>query len=98
MLIFTTSELQIRKNGLDLKLQRYEKKPSGGVSGGKRGSRARKTANPGRRSLSGVPFGVASGLLQNREPLTDVGEGSPLWVGGELLSHGLPQYHRRGGA
>ena len=24
--------------------------------------------------------------------------GFPLWVGGELLSHGLPQYHRRGGA
>ena len=24
--------------------------------------------------------------------------GLPLGVGGELLSHGLPQYHRRGGA
>ena len=37
-------------------------------------------------------------LYKNKEPLTFVGEGSPLWVGGELLSHGLPQYHRRGGA
>ena len=35
---------------------------------------------------------------KNRKPLTLIGEGSPLWVGGELLSHGLPQYHRRGGA
>jgi predicted DNA repair protein MutK len=35
---------------------------------------------------------------KNRKPLTVIGEGSPLWVGGELLSHGLPQYHRRGGA
>ena len=24
--------------------------------------------------------------------------GFPFRVGGELLSHGLPQYHRRGGA
>ena len=36
--------------------------------------------------------------VKNRKPLTVIGEGSPLWVGGELLSHGLPQYHRRGGA
>ena len=35
---------------------------------------------------------------KNRKPLTVFGEGSPLRVGGELLSHGLPQYHRRGGA
>ena len=27
-----------------------------------------------------------------------MGAGFPLWVGGELLFHGLPQYHRRGGA
>ena len=73
--ILIVNDLQVLniKIGLDLKLQRYEKKRSGGgVSGGKRGSRARKTATPGRRSLSGVPFGVGSGLLQNREPLTVV--------------------------
>ena len=45
-----------------------------------------------------VPRSDAKRLSKNRRPLTVIGEGSPLWVGGELLSHGLPQYHRRGGA
>ena len=40
----------------------------------------------------------AKDITKNRKPLTVSGEGSPLRVGGELLSHGLPQYHRRGGA
>ena len=35
---------------------------------------------------------------KNREARIVFGAGSPLWVGGVLLSHGLPQYHRRGGA
>ena len=35
---------------------------------------------------------------KNRQPHTFSGAGSPFRVGGELLSHGLPQYHRRGGA
>ena len=35
---------------------------------------------------------------KNSKPLTDVGEGFALRVGGELLSHALAQYHRRGGA
>ena len=36
--------------------------------------------------------------LVNSKARTQMGAGFPLWVGGELLSHGLPQYHRRGGA
>ena len=35
---------------------------------------------------------------KNTEPRQLVLSGFALWVGGELLSHGLPQYHRRGGA
>ena len=35
---------------------------------------------------------------KNSKPRQLLLTGSPLWVGGELLSHGLPQYHRRGGA
>ena len=36
--------------------------------------------------------------LKTESPGSLLLSGSPLWVGGELLSHGLPQYHRRGGA
>ena len=41
---------------------------------------------------------------KKKEPIKTANPGSvllsgfPLWVGGELLFHGLPQYHRRGGA
>ena len=35
---------------------------------------------------------------KNRRARQRMLTGSPLGVGGELLSHGLPQYHRRGGA
>ena len=35
---------------------------------------------------------------KDREPRQLPLSGSPLWVGGELLSHVSPQYHRRGGA
>ena len=37
-------------------------------------------------------------VYKNSEPRQLSLSGLPLWVGGELLSHGLPQYHRRGGA
>ena len=40
----------------------------------------------------------ANDITKNREPHTFSGAGFPFRVGGELLSHGLPQYHRRGGA
>ena len=40
----------------------------------------------------------ANDITKNRQPRTFSDAGFPLWVGGELLSHGLPQYHRRGGA
>ena len=50
------------------------------------------------RSWQAQPRSDAKRLYKNRKPLTVIGEGFPLWVGGELLSHGLPQYHRRGGA
>ena len=38
------------------------------------------------------------GRIETEKPAPLSGTGFPLWVGGELLSHGLPQYHRRGGA
>ena len=38
------------------------------------------------------------GCHKTDKPASVLLTGSPLWVGGELLSHGLPQYHRRGGA
>ena len=37
-------------------------------------------------------------MPKNRQARQRLLTGFPLWVGGELLSHGLPQYHRRGGA
>gem|GEM_PF-2900329 len=37
-------------------------------------------------------------MYKNRQARQQVLTGFPLWVGGELLFHGLPQYHRRGGA
>ena len=40
----------------------------------------------------------ANDITKNRQPRQLSQTGSPLRVGGELLSHGLPQYHRRGGA
>ena len=39
-----------------------------------------------------------TGDYKNSKPRQRVLSGFPLWVGGELLFHGLPQYHRRGGA
>ena len=36
--------------------------------------------------------------IKTEQPASCMLTGFPLWVGGELLSHGLPQYHRRGGA
>ena len=35
---------------------------------------------------------------KNRRPRQLSLSGFPLWLGGELLSHVSPQYHRRGGA
>ena len=37
-------------------------------------------------------------VYKNSEPRQRLLSGFPFRVGGELLSHGLPQYHRRGGA
>ena len=45
-----------------------------------------------------VPRSDAKRLHRNSKPRQLLLTGSPLRVGGELLSHGLPQYHRRGGA
>ena len=43
-------------------------------------------------------LGKGRAVPKNSKPRQLLLSGFPLWVGGELLSHGLPQYHRRGGA
>ena len=50
------------------------------------------------RSWQAQPRSDAKRLYKNRQPRQQLLTGSPFRVGGELLSHGLPQYHRRGGA
>ena len=45
-----------------------------------------------------MPQPIIEHTLKNRRARQLMLTGSPLWVGGELLSHALAQYHRRGGA
>ena len=62
--------------------------------GMKRKERQRK----GREDVFFPPRARRRAGLETADPGRRRLSGSPLWVGGELLSHGLPQYHRRGGA
>ena len=49
-------------------------------------------------SMGMVKGKVKGEPAETANPSPFCGKGFPLGVGGALLSHGLPQYHRRGGA